>query len=140
MNKNKLNLRSAVAIAICFVATTMFISCEKENPANKEISGKWRLQKICTDGHPVMTCSDVTTLNIIYDFKTNNVLTVSGEIRDDIMWNGHKNGKHFYDLHSETIVIGKDTCSISLYVVEGEPRMHIRTPIGWNLFFVKTVK
>jgi len=39
MDKNKLNLRNVVAIAIYLVAMTMFASCEKED--NKLLVGKW---------------------------------------------------------------------------------------------------
>ena len=42
MDKNKLNLRNVVAIAICLTAMTMFVSCDKEdNQARNLIVGKW---------------------------------------------------------------------------------------------------
>ena len=43
MKKNKLNLRNVVAIAICFTAMTMFVSCDKDDQAKKSIVGKWSI-------------------------------------------------------------------------------------------------
>jgi len=43
MNKNKLNLRNVLAIAICLVISTAFIGCDnKEKPADENpLVGKW---------------------------------------------------------------------------------------------------
>ena len=49
MNKNKFNLRSVVAIAICLVVSTAFVGCScKENPENS-IVGKWMVVRL---NHP----------------------------------------------------------------------------------------
>jgi|GEM_PF-2184875 len=106
MYKNKFNLRNVVAIAICLAVTTMFSGCEKENDLNGEneiIYGKWQLKTISPlnvqQGMNLMLV-DFSPMNIIYEFKENNVLTVSGRVSD--IDGVFEEGKHFYDVtHSE---------------------------------------
>jgi len=44
MQTNRLILRTVIVIAICLTATTLFVSCDKddENPVKKSLVGKWK--------------------------------------------------------------------------------------------------
>jgi hypothetical protein len=44
MNKNKLNLRNVIAIAICLAVTTVFSSCEKKTDYNKLEGTTWETE------------------------------------------------------------------------------------------------
>lgn len=62
------------------------------------LHGKWQLISISplnAEGMDLMLV-DFSPQNIIYEFKTNNVLTVSGEINNG--YGGLEKGKHFYEV------------------------------------------
>jgi hypothetical protein len=62
---------------------------------NIGILGKWKLVK--TDiGFINQTTSDYSQYNIIYEFKSNNILTISGKTDDIEIYKGHEIGEHFY--------------------------------------------
>ena len=89
------------AIVACLAVTTMFSSCEQKSNLKEEsdiLHGKWKLITInlftIEEGNMLF---DYSQKNIIYEFKANNVLTVSGNV-ENIDYRGHEIGKHFYDI------------------------------------------
>jgi len=70
---------------------------EAEETSNEILQGKWKLILInlfftIEEGNSSI---DYSKKNITYEFRANNVLTVSGEI-DNIDYRGHEIGKHSY--------------------------------------------
>jgi len=102
MLKKRLNLRNVAAIVTCLIVTIMFSGCEKKSDLkgeNKIIYGKWQLETISPINVPTgvdLLLVNFSPMNIIYEFKKNNVLTVSGNV--DNNYGGLKIGKHFYEV------------------------------------------
>ena len=61
------------------------------------IIGKWKLLQVDI-GFDNPTTFDYSQYNIIYEFKTNNVLTISGKTGDVEIYRGHEIGEHFYEI------------------------------------------
>ena len=122
MFKNKLSLRSVVAIAICLAVTIMFSSCEKKSDLNGEneiIYGKWQLKTISPLNVPPgldLMLVDFSPMNIIYEFKKNNVLTVSGRASD--IDGVFEDGKHFYDVTHSKISNGLFVTNLPQHIVK----------------------
>ena len=99
------------AFFLLFVVS--FVSCnEKEKEIDKPktdeqlIIGKWKLEKVC-DAHPnqmggtvIIECFNHLQFNVIYEFRENNVLIISGGIDDIDEYRGHETGEHFYRLQT----------------------------------------
>ena len=47
------------------------------------IVGKWKLMIAKTHGWQPIKCTDYCQYNIVFEFKSNNVLTVSGDLEQD---------------------------------------------------------
>jgi len=104
MSKTNKNLfarqKGAVAtLCIVFALFSLLLGCEKKSDLKSEndiLSGKWQLTTISpfkTEGMDLVLI-DYTPMNIIYEFKANNVLTVSGNV--DNNYGGLEIGNHFY--------------------------------------------
>ena len=121
MFKNKLNLRNVVTIAICLAVTIMFSSCEKKSDLNGEneiIYGKWQLKTISPLNIPPgvdLMLVDFSPMNIIYEFKKNNVLTVSGRVSD--IDGVFEDGKHYYDVTHSNISNGLFVTNLPQHIV-----------------------
>ena len=92
--------KSTVAtLCIVFALFSAISGCEKKSDLkseNKILYGKWQLKTISpfnAEGVDYMLI-DYTPMNIIYEFKANNVLTVSGNV--DNNYGGLEIGIHFY--------------------------------------------
>jgi len=96
-------------ILVFLLPCLLFIGCKngngnepkpENNINNTEIIGKWKLEKV--DAPFVAQSFDYSQYNIVYEFKSNGVLTVSSEtdiideyIGDEI-YIGHGIGEHSY--------------------------------------------
>ena len=122
MLKIRLNLRKVVAIAICLVSIAMFLGCDKgNNPKNENdiLYGKWQLKTISPLNVPQgldLMLVDFSPMNIIYEFKTNNVLTVSGNVKD--IDGVFEKGKHFYEVTLTDISNGLLITDLAQHIVE----------------------
>ena len=112
-----------ITVVLLFLAG--IFSCSENSDTEiiieKAIIGKWKLVKIEVDidlenGNGIRnpTTFDYSQDNIIYEFKKNNVLTISGSI-DKNDYRVHEAGDHFYEMvpftHSDTI----DVCAYQGY-------------------------
>lgn len=98
--------------------TTLYALKEKENNAeiiyedSITIIGKWKLVKIQTSGfNPTGTVEvfDYSNYNIIYEFKLDNILTISGNIKDIDEYKGHKLGEYLYSFSVNDRIITEFT-------------------------------
>ena len=132
MYKNKFNLRNVVAIAICLAGMTMFSACDKDNDLkgeNEIIYGKWQLQTMSplnVEEGLILTLLDLSPMNIIFEFKANNVLTVSSDNVD--FHTGFEMGNHFYDVTLTNISNGLLTTDLPQHIVEIN-----KNPYGFSL-------
>ena len=116
MKKNILMIISAL---ICGI---VFTSCNSEKPdlkyENEILYGKWQLREIIpTD----LEDEDIrlpiwTTLNIIYEFKENNVLTVSADV-DITGYEGLEVGNHHYKVTHTNISNGVFVTDLPQHIV-----------------------
>ena len=104
------NIIKLQVILILLVAG--IVGCNKTNESNQIeeipeetidstlytlISGKWQLLTVEEVFVPVpQPTHDYSKYNIVYEFKPNGVLTVSGATDDIERYIGHKTGKHSY--------------------------------------------
>ena len=86
---------------ICWV---VFISCSSDKAQvtedeSKILHGKWQLISISTFNEEGLefVLIDYAPDKIIYEFRANNVLTVSGNV-DNNYYGGHEMGEHYYDV------------------------------------------
>ena len=100
--KEKLFARQKGAVATLCIVLALFSllsGCEKKSDLkgeNEILRGKWQLTTISpfnAEGMDLVLI-DYTPMNIIYEFKANNVLTVSGNV--DNNYGGLEMGNHFY--------------------------------------------
>ncbi|HLW50062.1 MAG TPA: hypothetical protein VKZ78_03755 [Sphingobacteriaceae bacterium] len=98
MNTN----RTAITLLLLLLITVSFSSCKKtevtelKEPPTAHI-GKWQLvaaHYYMETGESVSP--DYSHANIIYDFRKNNILIVSGEIEGIEDYRGHEIGEYFY--------------------------------------------
>ena len=88
-----------VTLCIMFALFSLLSGCEKKNDLkgeNEILNGKWQLKAISSlnaEGVDYVLV-DYTPMNIIYEFKSNNVLTVFGNA--DNNYGGLEIGNHFY--------------------------------------------
>jgi hypothetical protein len=62
------------------------------------VGSKWKLEVFCYwDEEPINV--DYSQYDIIYEFKGNNVLLVSGEMDSIDAYKGHTKGEHSYKIH-----------------------------------------
>lgn len=95
--------RTTITLFLLLTITVSFSSCKKEE-IEKEYPthhlGKWQLVtvKLYNIDLGEFVPLDYSHANIIYDFRKNNVLIVSGEIEDIEDYKGHEIGEHFYEV------------------------------------------
>jgi hypothetical protein len=98
--------------AVIFLVAAGFYSCDKQSSsvepeeeycedcscifdfAHEEtasIIGKWKLEKIRLISRAGLFCTDCSPYNIVYEFKQNGVLTVSGNTEN---YNGYQSGEY----------------------------------------------
>jgi hypothetical protein len=121
MTKKRLNLRSVAMIA-CLAVTIMFSGCEKKSDLkgeNEIIYGKWQLKTISPLNVPPgvdLMLVDFSPMNIIYEFKTNNVVRVSGRVND--IDGVFEKGKHFYNVTNSNISNGLFVTNLPQHIVK----------------------
>jgi len=103
--------RKKLAVAAQCVMCALFImvsGCVKQESDLKDendiLYGKWQLISISplnAEGMDLMLV-DYSPFNIIYEFKANNVLIVSGNVDND--YGGLEIGKHFYEVTLTEII------------------------------------
>lgn len=99
--KNLFARQKVTVATLCMVLAlfSLLSGCEKGSDLNGEneiLYGKWQLTTINpldAEGMELILV-DFTPMNIIYEFKANNVLTVSGNV--DNNYGGLEIGNHFY--------------------------------------------
>lgn len=99
MNTN----RTAFAIILTLIIAVNFSSCKKEEIEKDyptQHLGKWQLVFINLYNIELgeFVPLDYSHANIIYDFRENNILFVSGKIDDIEDYRGHEVGEHFYEV------------------------------------------
>jgi hypothetical protein len=99
--------------AFMLILAGSFYSCDKKNNPDDtswiidgktknsladtaNIIGKWKLVKVTTPF--VGSVSNYSNNNIVYEFKTNNVLTISGKTSGIDLYRGHDVGEYFYSI------------------------------------------
>jgi len=114
-----------VAVAIMCIVSVLFFTisgCEQKSDLNETsniLRGKWQLKSVHSlnaEGVSYMLV-DFTTYNIIYEFKANNVLTVSGN-DGSIDHGGLEMGKHFYKVTLTNISNGSLVTELPQHLVE----------------------
>ena len=132
MYKNKLNLRNVVAITIYLAGMTLFSACDKNDALkgeNEIIYGKWQLKTMSplnVEEGLILTLLDLSSMNIIFEFKANNVLTISSDNVD--FHTGFEIGNHFYDVTLMNIRNGLLTTDLPQHIVEIN-----KNPYGFSL-------
>ena len=102
--KNTFAWQKGRVVVLCVVLAGLFSSCaQKENNTEPtSIIGKWKLVKF--DYRPMTSppspkdSFDYSQNNVVYEFKSNNILTVSGKT-DDIDYRGLEIGDHSYEMN-----------------------------------------
>jgi hypothetical protein len=97
----------------------LFTSCGKAQTTNDSdiLCGKWQLQTISplnAEGVDLMLV-DFSPKNIIYEFRANNVLIVSGNVPNG--YGGLKTGKYFYKITRTDISDGSLLTDLEQHVV-----------------------
>ena len=100
MNTKRMKSSNNIAflMALLLIFSGIFSSCTKEeNEDTSSISGQWKLLEVYYwDWEPISI--DYSQNDIIYDFKENNVLAVSGKMDNINDYRGHKKGNYSYKL------------------------------------------
>jgi len=60
---------------------------------NASIIGEWKLEKIRVHSRMGISCTDCSPYNVVYEFKQNGTLTVSGNTEN---YGWHESGKYFF--------------------------------------------
>ena len=122
-------LQKGIVVALCFVLVGFFSSCaeKKENNVNEDclsvlnivhdksssILGKWKLIKVRVNfasSAQEIKCTDYSQYNIVFEFKSNNVLTISAETEHPEIWT---TGEHFYSIVDEEM-FGNSTSMLQI--------------------------
>ena len=115
----RLVLKETLA-ALCIVGVLFFTisGCGKSKDESEIIRGKWQLTTIIPlNAEGVYLVSiDYSRLNIIFEFKANNVLTVSSNEDND--YGGFRAGNHFYEVTHTDIINGSLITDLAQHVVE----------------------
>ena len=115
-------IRAFKALCVIFVLFFVISGCEKNYEKHKDESknlrGKWLLTTIssCNESGADLMLIDLSPLNIIFDFKANHVLTVSGNA--DYEYGDFKVGKHYYEFTLTDISDGSLITNLAQHVVE----------------------
>ena len=102
------NIFKITAVLLFLVGT--FSCSEKSEPdpnvgLKKSFIGKWKLEKVFfASGGDEPATFDYSQNNIIYEFKANNTLIVSGST-DKIDYRGHKIGSHFCEMQVQWLSV-----------------------------------
>jgi len=100
--------KGAVTIlSIVFALSSLISGCVNKSDLKDEsniLQGKWQLKTISplNEEGVVYMLVDFSPMDIIYEFKANNVLTVSGNV--DYDYGGLKIGNHFYEVTLTEII------------------------------------
>jgi len=103
MNTNILN--QFMYATIVLTMTCFFCSCTKKqnDECNGTIEGKWKLVKITVPFTPTGPKSyDYSKHDIVYEFDTNGILTVSVETGQIDWYGGHEKGEYSYSIIDES--------------------------------------
>jgi hypothetical protein len=92
-------LLKITCMTVSLILAGNLASCEKKenNEDSTSIIGKWKLVEVTipfTQTGPISY--DYSQYNIVYEFDTNDVLTVSGEIDHIDRYAGHEPGEYLY--------------------------------------------
>lgn len=93
--------RIAFTLILSLLIAVNFSSCKKEEIEEEEYPthhfGKWQLVTVGNRTETFeLVSADYSQANIVYDFRENNVMVVSGEIEDIEDYRGHEIGEHSY--------------------------------------------
>ena len=82
----------------------MTTGCKRDNSVaeddNSSVYGKWKLSFVgYMDENISPAVFDYSQNDIIYDFKGNNVLVISGEMNSIDDYKGHEKGEYYYKKH-----------------------------------------
>jgi len=114
----RLVLKGTLA-ALCIVGVLFFTisGCDKSKDESEIIHGKWQLTTISPlNAEGVGMSIDYSQSNIIFEFKANNVLTVSSNEDND--YGSFKVGNHSYEVTHTDISNGSLTTDLAQHVVE----------------------
>jgi len=95
-------MQKGTVVTLCIVCmlSSLISGCEQNDLKDESniLQGKWQLKAIKPPNAEGVTYMlvDFSPMNIIYEFKANNVLTVSGNVDND--YGGLNIGKHFYEI------------------------------------------
>ena len=113
------------------------VGCNKK-VNNNEISiiGKWKLVKVT---YPFTAQSyDYSQCNIIYEFDTNDILTVSGVNCINTIYRGHEIGEHFYSVNDDNkLTINYLTSS---YTISSERLEISNAPLDGEVYNLNKIK
>lgn len=125
--------KGTVAILSVMLALSFLLSsCEKNsdlNGDNKLIYGKWQLKTmrpLDVEEDLIPTLPDLSIMNIIFEFKANNILTVSSDNAD--FNTGFEVGNHYYDVTLTNISNGLLITDSPQHIVEIN-----KNPYGFSL-------
>ena len=107
-----------------------------ELPASiTSIIGKWKLMKECTSGFGSLSEEiDYSNLNIVYEFKTNGILTVSGNGNAGLVGKGN----HSYSIGNyQVLQIGN---SSSWYAVSSNELIIDSRPVDGSAFYFAKIE
>jgi len=104
--KNPFSLQKVVVVKICVVCTLFFIAsgCGNSNSIDEELTsiiGKWRLAMVTILF--VDEFNDYSKHDVVYEFKSDSVLTVSGNIDRIDRYRGHETGDHVFRLEKMVV-------------------------------------
>ncbi len=123
---------SVAILCIMFVLSFLLLSCEKNSDLkddNEIIYGKWQLKTMSplnVEEGLILTLLDLSSMNIIFEFKANNVLAVSSDNAD--FHTGFEIGNHFYDVTLTNISNGLLITDLPQHIVEIN-----KNPYGFSL-------
>ena len=116
----RLVLKGTLA-ALCIVGVLFFTisGCDKSKDESDIIHGKWQLTTISSlniEGVNWGMSIDISQLNIIFEFKASNVLTVSSNEDND--YGDFTVGTHFYEVTHTDISNGSLITDLAQHVIE----------------------
>jgi len=87
---------------VLLVLAGSFSSCAEDEEPTTSIIGKWKLVKVTSSFTSIGPISfDYSQYNILYEFKVNDILTVSGKTDNIDNYMGHEIGEHSYSIIDE---------------------------------------
>ena len=138
---------------LVFLFSCLFVCCDNDNNNYAEnIIGEWKLVKI-TNSYTLDTSFnplsyDYSQYSIVYEFKRNSVLTVSGETDVIDIYVGHTIGKHSYSFVKDKDGYGMAGLPYGLkiddhtywYEVSSEKLIITMAPVDGNAYYFVKLK